>query len=172
MIDFTSESKPPFRPLTIVVTLVVFAVGLGGVLLYSRFQRNSQPPTNGGAIIVPGMVRPGEQDFEYYKNKIRIENVRASLGITFSQARIAIISGIIANEGDRKLEAIELHIALFDAYGKPSKDRTTVPIRPGIGLSRPMVPLEKRAFTVGIESVEQFWSPKKLVVEITGLKYQ
>jgi aspartate aminotransferase len=39
------------------------------------------------------------------KPKIRIENVKASLGISFNNARTATISGIIVNDGDRKLEA-------------------------------------------------------------------
>ena len=38
--------------------------------------------------------------------------------------------------------------------------------------NKPMEPLEKRIFSIGIESVEQLWNPKRLEIEITGLKYQ
>jgi hypothetical protein len=172
MVEFTSEPKQSAIFVKIGIAMAVFAVAVAAILIYAHLQPAPETVAP-GPIVVPGMLRPGDPNFEYYKNKIRIEEVKASLGITFSKARIAIISGLIANEGDRKLEAIELHITLYDVYGKYSKDRTTTPIRPGLGLgSKPLEPMQKRTFSVGIESVEQLWNPKKLEIEITGLKYQ
>jgi hypothetical protein len=170
--EFASEPKRPARSVTLIITVAVLALGAIGVLIYSRYQPEATPGNASGPVVIPGMVRPGDPDFEYYKNKIRLENVKAGLGINFGQNRIALISGVISNEGDRKLEALELHVALYDVYGKLSKERTATPLRPGIGLSKPMEPLEKRTFSVGLESVEQLWNPKKLEIEITGLKYQ
>jgi hypothetical protein len=83
-----------------------------------------------------------------------------------------MISGIIANEGDRKLEAVELKVTLFDVYGKPDKEVVRYPIRPGLPPNRPMEPLERRTFTIAIESIEQLWNSDKVQVELTGLKYQ
>ena len=86
---------------------------------------------------------------------------------------MAIISGIIANEGDRKLVALELHVALYDVYGHLSKERTAFALRPGAGYSvKPMEPMERRTFTIGVENIETLWNPKELRVEITGLKYE
>jgi hypothetical protein len=155
----------------LVVTLAIFALATVGVLLYAHYQRRIQPEGTSGPVVVPGMLRPGDPDFEYYKNKIRLESVRAGLGITFNKNRVALVSGLISNEGDRRLEALELHVTLYDLYDKYSKDRTATPLRPGVGLSGPMEPLEKRTFTIGIEGVEQLWNPRRLEVEITGLKY-
>jgi hypothetical protein len=171
MVEFASEPRQQSAILVKVgIALAVLAIAAVALFFYARYQ---PPEKTAGPIVVPGMLRPGDPNFEYYKNKIRIEEVKATLGITFSKARIAIISGLISNEGDRKLEAIELHITLYDVYGKFSKDRTTTPIRPGLGLgSKPLEPLQKRTFSVGIESVEQLWNPKRLEIEITGLKYQ
>lgn len=118
------------------------------------------------------MAHAGDPNFEYYKKYIRIENAKATLGLTFSQARVAMVAGVIANEGDRKLEAVELKITLFDVYGKPDKEVIKYPVRPGLPPNRPMEPLEKRTFTISIESVEQLWNPNKVQVELTGLKYQ
>lgn len=152
--------------------VAVCGVALVLLFLYMRYQKANPAPVSDALAVVPGMLHPGDPNFEYYKNKIRLENVKAGLGITFSKNRVAIISGIISNEGDRKLEALELHITLFDLYDKFSKDRTAVPLRPGLGTSKPMQPLEKRTFSVGIDGVEQLWNPKRLEIEITGLKYQ
>ena len=172
MPTFTSDSRMQPCALTVIITLAVLAVGLSLVFFYVRYQKQSQPGPSSGPVIVPGMLRPGDSNFEYYKNKIRIENVKASLGITFSQARVAFVSGMIVNDGDRKLEALEMRIRLFDLYDRLSKERTTTPLRPGVGLYKPMEPLERRSFSIGVESVEQLWNPKRLEMEITGLKYQ
>ncbi len=173
MLEFGSETERSARPLTLLISLGVIAVALVGLFFFVRYQRSIQPPASTGPIVVPGLLRPGDTNFEYYKTRIRIESVKATLGISFSGARIAMISGIIVNDGDRKLDALELHIKLFDAFGKPSKEKTGFALRPGAGYSsQPMEPLEKRTFTIGIESVEQYWNPKQVEYEITGLKYE
>lgn len=160
------------RKVIVYLTAAVLAVAGTILLFYVRYQQKNPPPLSSGPVVIPGMLRPGDSNFEYYKNRIRLENVKASLGINFAQSRIAIIEGTIVNEGDRKLEALELHIALYDIYNKLSKEKTATPLRPGIGLNKPMEPLERRYFRVNIEPIEQLWNPKTLQIEITGLKYR
>jgi hypothetical protein len=173
MVEFTSETEKSVRPIAIAIASVVIVVMIVAVFFAVRHQKESQPQAEKAApVYVPGMAHPGDPNFEYYKQYVRIENARASLGLTFSKARIAMISGIIANEGDRKLEAVELKVTLYDVYGKPDKEVIRYPIRPGLSPNRPMEPLEKRTFTIAIESVEQLWNPNKVQVEMTGLKYQ
>lgn len=172
MTEFTSKRNEPNRAITAIAALALFAAAAVGVFIYARYQKHSQPAGSSGPVVVPGMLRPGNSNFEYYKNRIRLEDVRAGLGITFNKNRVAIISGIIYNDGDRKLEALELRVTLYDVYGKFSRERVATPLRPGTGMYRPMEPLEKRTFSVGIEAVEQLWNPRKVEIEITGLKYQ
>jgi hypothetical protein len=171
MLEFSSKSSNASRPGTALTALAILIIAIAAIFFYAQHQKSITPTTAGQAVI-PGMLRPGDTNFEYYKKYIRIDNVKAALGISFNKARVAFISGIITNEGDRKVEVIELRISLFDAWGKFSKGRTTVPVRPDTMPKRPMEPLEQRAFSVGIESVEQYWDPKKVEIEITGLKYQ
>ena len=173
MAEFTSEIKRPGRPLTLYLTVAVAAVAVIAVILVARFQKINPTRVAGVPVIVPGMVRAGDNEFEAYKDKIRIEAVKAYINLSFAGTRSATIEGIISNEGSRKLEAVEMHITLYDVYGKLSKERTAIPLRPGIGLNKePMEPLEKRTFVVAVDSVEQFWNPKKVEIEITGLKYR
>ena len=173
MVEFTSEPQKTFPLVKLLIALGVCVVLLGGIFLFVRHQRNMPPQTASASVAVPGLLRPGNTDFEYYKNRIRIEGVKATLGVSFSNARIAMISGFIVNDGSRKLEALELHITLFDMWGKLSKERTAFALRPGTGFNKkPMEPLEKRSFTIGIESVEYYWNPKQVAYEITGLKYK
>jgi hypothetical protein len=172
MAELTVPRDDSNRKMILYITAAVLVVATGLVLLYVRYQQKNPPPASAGPVVIQGMLRPGDSNFEHYKNKVRLENVRASLGINFAQSRIAIIEGNIANEGDRKLEALELHVALYDIFNKLSKERTATPLRPGVGLNKPMEPLEKRYFRVNIEPIEQLWNPKRLEIEITGLKYQ
>jgi hypothetical protein len=173
MIEFTSEPQRTFSPIKLLIAFVILLILLGGIFLYVRHQRATRPTTGTISVVVPGLLRSGNTNFEYYKTRIRIENVKASLGISFNNARIAMIQGIILNDGDRKLEALELRVTLFDVWGKVSKERTAFALRPGAGVSgKPMDPLEKRSFTIGVESVEYYWNPKQITYEITGLKYQ
>jgi hypothetical protein len=131
------------------------------------------PESGGSGVVVPDLLRPGNTDFEYYKTKVKIENVKAVLQISFNQVRTAKISGIIVNDGDRKLDALELHVTLYDVWGKVSKERTAFALRPRAGYSgKPMEPLERRPFEIGVESVEIYWNPDQVAYEITGLRYQ
>jgi hypothetical protein len=173
MVEFTSEPQRKFSYTTLLTALGLLGVILGGILLYVHYQRKAPLQPGATAVVVPDLLRSGNTNFDYYKTKVRLENVRATLGISLSQARTAIISGIIFNDGDRKLEAVELHITLYDVWGKISRERTAFALRPGAGYSgRSMEPLEKRPFTIGVESVEYYWDPKQIAYEITGLKYQ
>jgi hypothetical protein len=173
MVEFTSEPQRTFPFVKLLVALGACVVLLAGVFLFIRYQRAVPAQAGSANVVVPGLLRPGNTDFEYYKNRIRIEDAKATLGVSFANARIAIISGIIVNDGSRKLEALELHITLYDMWGKFSKERTAFALRPGAGFNKkPMEPLEKRAFTIGIESVEYYWNPKQIAYEITGLKFK
>lgn len=170
MPEFGSQTGTP-RVQVFAYAGAIFLVAAGVLFLFARYQKDKLGP-NPAVSAVEGMLRPGDPNFEYYRNYVRITDVKASLGINIIKNRIAIISGFITNEGDRKLDAVELHISLYDVYGNLSKERTATPLRPGIGLNRPMDPLERRDFTVWIEPIEQLWNPKRMEIELTGLRYR
>jgi len=172
MEEFASQPVKSARPITLIIMAAVLVVAAVLIFFYVRNQKRLQPASPAGPVVIPGMLRAGDTNFEYYKTKVRIENARASLGISFNKSRVAFISGVIVNDGDRKLDALEMKITLFDLYNKLSKERIATPLRPGVGLYKPMEPLEKRSFTVGVESVEQLWDPRHVEIEITGLKYE
>jgi len=173
MLEFTSEPQKTFRPMRLIIAVGFLAVLAGAIFLYVHYQRGAQPRAGASAVVVPGLLRTGNTNYEYYKTRVRIENVKATLGVSFNNARIAMISGTIVNDGDRRLEALELHISLYDVWGKLSKERTAFALRPGAGYSgKPMEPLEKRPFSIGVEAVEYYWDPKQISYEITGLKYK
>lgn len=171
--EFTAEIKPARSPLVMYIAGAVVVVALLAVWGVMRYQKNHPAPKDAGVIEVPGMKHPGDPEFEAYKGYVRLENVKASIGIPIAGPRFALIDGIISNEGSHILEAVEMHVTLYDVYGKFSKAVTRTPLRPGIGIeNRPMAPMEKRGFHFGVEAVEQYWDPKRVVIEISGLKYK
>lgn len=172
MLEFKSQPQKSFSPAMLWISAGVLVVLLAAVYFFVRFQ-GSAPRAGSSGVVVEGLLRAGDTNFEYYKTRVKIENVKAVLGISFNNARIATISGTLVNDGDRKLHAVELHVTLFDMWGKVSKERTAFALRPGKGLTnKPMQPLERRAFTIGVESVEYYWDPKQISYEITGLKFE
>ena len=173
MVEFASQPRKKSNSFTLIITAILAVLILGVVFSIIFFQKTTPEKSDPTTVEVSGLLRPGNTDFEYYKTKILIENVKAVLGISFNKARIAMISGTIVNDGDRKLDALELHITLYDVWGKVSKERTAFALRPKAGYSsKPMEPLERRRFSIGIESVEYYWDPKQITYEITGLRYE
>jgi hypothetical protein len=174
MTEFSSELKSERRPIALYIMIAVAAVAILAVTFVVRYEKSHPAPKEiTGPVVIPGIVRPGDLAFEAYKDKVRIENVKASISLNFAGNRFATIEGIISNDGSCKLEAVEMQITLYDVYGKFSKEKTVTPLRPGVGLHQgPMEPLEKRTFSLSIESVEQLWNPKRVEIKISGLKYQ
>jgi hypothetical protein len=174
MVEFTSMAPPKKNnKRTLVIAGIVLLLILGGIAVFLHYHQSTVPEPGGSGVAVADLLRPGDTDFEYYKTKVKIENVKAVLQISFNQVRTAKISGIIVNDGDRKLDALELHVTLYDVWGKVSKERTAFALRPRAGYSgKPMEPLERRPFEIGVESVEIYWNPDQVAYEITGLRYQ
>ncbi len=171
MVEFSSEPQKPSHPIILFIMAGLLVVLIGGIALYVYHQRGKPSEPKATTISVPGLLKAGDTNFEFYKTRIRIEKVSAALGISISNSRTAFISGIIFNDGDRTLEAVQLHITLYDVWGKLSKERTAFVLKPGPG-SKPLEPLEKRSFNIGVDSVEYYWNPKQVAYEITGLKYR
>ena len=171
MAEFRIDLQPKSSPKKLIISVLVLVALLGGIVL---FVRHSAPaPRSHSTTNIPGVMRAGDTNFEYYKTRIRIENVAATLGVNYNAARFATIAGTILNDGDRRLEAVELHVMLYDVWGNLSKERTAFAIRPnGRFNQRPMGPLERRAFIISLEEIEYYWDPKEISVEVTGLRYR
>jgi hypothetical protein len=173
MVEFTSEPQKPSSRIVLFIMIGLVIVLLGGIAFYVYRQRGMPSKPTTAPVTIAGLIEAGDTNFEFYKTRIRIENVSASLGVSLSNSRTAFIAGTILNDGDRMLEAVRLHITLYDSQGKVSKERTTFILKPGPGSSgKAMEPLEKRSFTTGVDSVEHNWNPKQISYEITGLKYR
>jgi hypothetical protein len=171
MAEFRIEPQQTYNRKMLIIFALVLVVLLGGIALYVRY--NPPTPRTPSVVNIPDVLRAGDTNFEYYKTRIRLEDVKASLGINYNNSRIAMSAGTGVNDGDRKLEALELHVTLYDMWGKFSKERTVFAVRPGVGFNpKPMEPLERRTFNISVEGMEYYWDPKEISLEITGLKYK
>ena len=171
MPEFKFEQRQTAGPKKLIIFALIPIVLFACIALYVR--NNPPTPRSTPVVNVSGVMRAGDTNFEYYKTRVRIEDVSASLGINYNHARFATIAGTILNDGDRRLDAVELHVTLYDVWGNLSKERTTFAVRPdGRFNQRPMNALERRSFVVSLEEVEYYWDPKEISVEITGLRYR
>ena len=171
MAEFRIEPQQSSNKKMLIVTALVLIALLCGIASYVR--RHPPDPRSPSAVNVPDILRAGDTNFEYYKTKIIIEDVKASLGISFNNSRVAMLAGTVINNGDRRVDALEIYVTLYDAWGKLSKERAIYLVRPdGKFNQKPMNPLERRAFNVSIEGMEYYWDPKEISVEITGLRYK
>ena len=171
MAEFRIEPQQTSSPRMLIIFAIALVVLLGGIALYVR--HNPPTPRSHSVVNVPGVLRAGDTNFESYITRIHIEDVKASLGINYNNSRVAVLAGTILNDGDRRVEAIELHVTLYDVWGNLSKERAAYVIRPdGRFNQKPMAPLERRSFNVSIEGVEYYWDPKEISLEITGLRYR
>jgi len=171
MAEFRIEPQQNSNRKTLIITALVLVALLSGIALYVR--RNPTTTQSSSAVNVPDILRAGDTNFEYYKTKILIEDVKASLGINFNNTRVAMLAGTVKNDGDRRLDALEIHVTLYDAWGNFSKERVVYVVRPdGKFNQKPMNPLERRAFNISIEGVEYYWDPREISIEISGLRYK
>ena len=171
MAEFRFELQPTSSPKKLIISALVLIALLVCVALYVRHNPSSSQLSP--VISVPGVLRTGDTNFEYYKTKIHIEGIRASLGVNYNGARVAMIAGVVYNDGDRKIEALELGVTLYDERGNTVKKRTAFAVRPGVGFNPgPMEPIERRAFNVAVEGIDREWDPTVVSVEVTGLKYR
>jgi hypothetical protein len=172
MIEFNSTPQKKFRPVTLAITLGVLAILVGGVAFYVHYQHGLRPHP-GAPLEPPGLVHAGNADFEYYKTRIRFESVTGAIQISLNGGKTATISGIIVNDGDRTLEALELRVTLRDEGGTVLKERTNAfALRPGTYNYKPLAALERRGFSVSIAGANDDWDPKQISLDITGLKYR
>lgn len=149
------------------VVTAAFAAVLVAFYLYSK----NQPKEESVRAAIPGLLRAGESGFDEYQSYVKIINPKGELGVNYRGDRIAIVSGGILNQGEKNLEAVELKITLFDVYGKALKEEVRTPLRPGIGLRTALQPLESRSFTIWTEGMPLSWDPRRVDVQVNGLKF-
>lgn len=158
-------------PLRITIGAFVAVLFLSIFLLYRHYAR-SLPRTEGGRVVIEGVARAGDPNFDEYVRNVQINNVKGELWTNFKMDRMAVISGMLSNYGDRRLEAIELKITLFDVYGRNLREHISTPFRPGVpGVKGPLESLQSHPFSTRIEGIPDFWDPRRVDVQINGLKF-
>jgi len=146
---------------------VLFAVALTGLYLYST----SRPRGEAGRVIVPEVLHAGDTDFDYYRTKVAITEPLGEVATNLKGDRIAVISGTLVNEGDQRLEAVELKVTLRNRQGQALREEIKTPVQPGLAPHKPLGKLDSRPFTFWVENIPQEWDPRRVDLYIHGLKF-
>ncbi len=152
------------------IALLISALLIAALLAY-YFYSKAHPLQDGIRVSVPGMLHEGDAEFDNYRSFVKILHAKAELAVNFRGDRIAVVSGSVLNQGEKRLDAVELKISLFDNEGKVLREETRTPLRPDIGLKQPLSSLEKRSFIIWMESIPLIWDPSKVNIELTGSRF-
>lgn len=152
------------------IALAVFALLSGGFAAY--YVLVPRTPSEPGKLVIPGLRREGDGQFDWYRKYVMISNVRADLARNYLGDEIAVVSGLLENRGEKRLEAAELKVTLLDPQDQPVLQQARTPLRPGIGIQRPLHSFENRSFTIWIEPLPPGWTAGQVVVELSGLKFE
>lgn len=158
--------------------MLAAAVLLAGII-YALLHLQGGRVQSGETRTLEGVLRAGSPEFDNYRSYVRIpqEQVKAELWDNLRGDRFAVIAGTMTNYGDRKLEAVELKIRLYDLYDRVLIERIAAPFRPGAKTPRgdtikgPLEFGQPFRFTVRIENIPEYWNPKRVDVELNGLKF-
>ncbi|MBI1748298.1 MAG: hypothetical protein HYR55_17200 [Acidobacteria bacterium] len=146
---------------------ILFIAVLTGLYLYSK----NQPRNQAGRVTVPGVLHAGQADFDDYRRHVRIVEAIGEVSTNLNGNMIAVISGSLLNEGDHKLDVIELHVGLFDRNGRKIREDIKTPLQPYLLPHRPLDPVHSLPFSFYVEGISTAWDPRRVDLEIHGLRF-
>ncbi|MGI8782442.1 MAG: hypothetical protein ACR2L2_02170 [Acidobacteriota bacterium] len=167
MID-PDKPAAPKRPMGLHVKISIAAACLLAVIvgIYYIWAKD-QPPTVIAHEEIPGTVRRGDSNFDWYSRHVEISQIRSQIGSNYAGNRVSIVSGLIENMGDKTLEAVEIQVKIADE-GKLMLDTRRWAQRI---TSMPIGPLKTRGFVCYIEPIPPDLVTGQTEVTLTGFKF-
>ena len=145
-------------PLAFVLSAVLVAAIVGGLLLMSRSGRSS-----GQTAVVKLPFGPAERA---YAARIQLGGMEMSRAANLLNQEITYLSGVAQNQGERSVGELEVTIEFRDALNQVVLRET----RRILGSrAAPLGPGQGRAFQVSFDHVPADWNVQLPAVRITGL---
>ncbi|MGH9342010.1 MAG: hypothetical protein ACRD1R_21095 [Acidobacteriota bacterium] len=120
---------------------------------------------------VSGMMHEGDPYFDWYSQYVELRDPKLQMATNFAGGRMVIFSGIIDNDGERALDAVEIKLVFFN-YDQPVYETARVPIRPEREARTPPIrPFQERGFTFYIEALPEGWGSNQAEMSISGFRF-
>ncbi|MDA2936958.1 hypothetical protein MYX75_01675 [Acidobacteria bacterium AH-259-A15] len=161
------EKQGPRSPIfwKILVVSVFLFVGLAVLLVFTL------EPGAKNKVELTGVLRGGDPDYQWYGKYVKLKNPQIKMTRNFAGNRMVIFSGIIENNGEKTLDAVEVELNFFN-YDQLVLKTTRTPIRPGPGTYTPPIePLEQRGFTLYMENFPEDWLASRAEMAIHGFRF-
>ncbi|MBD0371816.1 MAG: hypothetical protein ICV60_13325 [Pyrinomonadaceae bacterium] len=154
---------PLYLLAAIITTLLVLL--MAGVLRLSQMH----PPVNPRAQpVLEGLIRPGTPSFEEVREKIIVEQLKATEGRQTLGGVSVEVSGIIRNMTDRRLTALEARGAALDAEKRAIAERMVVVVPAKQTVLEPGEAVNVRVLLEGISPEAE---RAEVLMEVTGVRF-
>lgn len=144
------------------IALAIFAILVGAAIYFSHYSRSPLGD-------LKGVLHDEDLDFEWYRQYLELKNPKIQMGLNYAGNRIVMFSGVIANNGERTIDVVELKIVFFN-YDEALIETRRTPLRPG-PYTPPIPQLSERAFSFYIEEVPEGWKSSHAEMSISGFRF-
>lgn len=142
-------------PLAVLVVAAVIIAGAGLFLYLDSASRRAQPP--------PG---PLTGDAKAYVHNLQLTGVDMQKHESYMKQAVVEITGKIGNNGNRKLDLVEINCVFYDPYGQVVlRDRVPIVGRKMGGLA----PGEIKNFRLAFDNIPESWNqalPQLVIAQI------
>jgi hypothetical protein len=152
------EEKKRQMPIAFLLGIVLVALLVGGVLLYSRYA-GATPSAK------PQPLPMGPQEQAYVAN-IKFTDPKMSRAANFLNQEVTFIFGTVENDGPRSIRQIEVTIEFHDVFNQVVLRDTQRLIPPE---ADPIGPGQQRDFQLSYEHISDQWNVQYPTMKITGL---
>lgn len=162
-IEIPGEDQPDRGPFSfaLMVAGAAVVIVLAGFYLWP----GRQSPSRGGVQEIHPPFGPAERE---YASKIKIENLALSRAANFLNQEVTILTGGLANTGERTLREVEVTVEFYDDMSQIALRESRLALN---SASPPLTPGERRSFDVSFEHIPSSWNMQLPVVRVTGLLF-
>jgi hypothetical protein len=162
-IEIPGEDQPDRGPFSfaLMVAAAAVVIVLAGFYLWP----GRQSPSRSGVQEIHPPFGPAERE---YAPKIKIENLALSRAANFLNQEVTILTGDLANTGERTLREVEVTVEFYDDMSQIALRESRLALN---SASPPLTSAERRSFDVSFEHIPPSWNMQLPVVRVSGLLF-
>lgn len=151
------REKAGIPPMAIVALVVVLA-GAGGFVYLLR-----------AANRAPAGPPPLSTEARAYVHSLALSGVEMKANTSYLNQQVVEITGNIGNNGDRKLNVVEINCVFYDPYGQPVlRERVPIVSKKMGGLN----PGETKQFRLPFDTIPDAWNQAMPQLVIAQIQFQ
>ena len=142
-------------PISVIVGVIVVALGLGAWALLEYLDRRNPPKP-------PALTAEAKQ----YVHNLQLSDVEMKATESYMKQKVVEILGNIANVGPRPVKVVEINCVFRDAYGQVVLRERVAIVG---GKTGPLAPGDKKSFRLAFDNIPESWNqalPDLIIAQI------